>query len=100
VSLRISLDDSNCDGPSAQGHSKDTHAQDVFWTVGLIGLYPLPAEFHHVPEGPVSEKRPTLERKKITAFHCVDNENFSLPGTSEQGPDYTDPQLLIRLAKG
>lgn len=38
VSLRISLDGNNCDGPSAQDHSKGTHAQGIFWAVALTGL--------------------------------------------------------------
>lgn len=59
VSFIISLGGSNCDSP-AQDCRKVTCAQDILWTVGLTGLYPLPADFHHVPEGPVSEKRLTL----------------------------------------
>lgn len=68
MSLRISLDGNNCDGPSAQDHSKGTHAQGILWAVGLTGLYPLPADFHHVPERLASEKRLTLERKQTTGF--------------------------------
>lgn len=99
MSLKISLEGKNRDSPSAQDCNKGTDTQDISWAVGLTDLYPLPADFHHVPEGPISEKKLGLERKQTTAFPCVGNRKFSLPGTSEVGTDYPDPQLLIRRDK-
>lgn len=68
-SSRPSLDDSNCDNPFAHAPAKaHMPSPHVSWAVGLAGLYPLPADLHHLPKRPASEKRLVLGRKQTSGF--------------------------------